>query len=254
MPRSRKGHRQPSSPPAIDAIPATTTGLRTPTRRAPIANDALIRPRAPMGKVSAMSDPCTGIEFDFAIPAPRRDQKSWNALATKPARRDEGRERQVRPAEDRRTPVAVRQPPHGQGAEHQKRSGRGREEDDRRHCSPRRHRGCRGRGPRASRPRAPRTTRAAATRRTSACSPHAAPGRARGAPLRHRAAGRRRRGPPPSRPPVAPRARLRRRAPRPRALPPRTPTTPYRRWPRWSSPAQPIFWSTTNCCLAVSYL
>ncbi len=31
-----------------------------------------------------MSEPCTGIEFDLAIPAPSRDQKSWNALATKP--------------------------------------------------------------------------------------------------------------------------------------------------------------------------
>jgi hypothetical protein len=34
--------------------------------------------------VSAISDPCTGKVFDFAIPAPNRHQKSMNAFAAKP--------------------------------------------------------------------------------------------------------------------------------------------------------------------------
>ena len=33
----------------------------------PIGIDALMRPRTPIGYVSAISEPCTGIVFDFAI-------------------------------------------------------------------------------------------------------------------------------------------------------------------------------------------
>ena len=56
---------------------------RTEHRRrggAPIAIDAPIRPRTPIGYVSASIDPCTGSVFDFATPTPSRAQNSWNAF------------------------------------------------------------------------------------------------------------------------------------------------------------------------------
>ena len=48
-PSSTNGQRQPSSPPMPDAMPATMTGLSTPTKRDPMASQALMRPRTLIG-------------------------------------------------------------------------------------------------------------------------------------------------------------------------------------------------------------
>ena len=131
MPRSRNGHRQPSSPPASAAMPATIDAAQRRRRpRAPIAIDALMRPRDADRVGVGDHRPCTGSVFDLAMPTPSRAQNSWNAFTTRPQARDEHGEREARPADDGRSPVAVGEPAHRQRAEHEERARRRGEEHD----------------------------------------------------------------------------------------------------------------------------
>jgi hypothetical protein len=83
-PSSRKGQRQPSSPPARVAIPATSRGLSAPTVLAAPAFAVAIRPRTPIGYVSASIEPCTGNVLDFATPTPKRARKNKKAFDARP--------------------------------------------------------------------------------------------------------------------------------------------------------------------------
>ncbi len=84
IPRIQNAQRHPSSPPATVAMPATTTGLSAPAAREALKLIADIRPRTPIGYVSANKVPLTELLLDLAMPTPKRARKKRKALAARP--------------------------------------------------------------------------------------------------------------------------------------------------------------------------
>ena len=100
--------------------------------RAGRARDARIDPATDRrsGYVSAISEPCTGKVFDFAMPTPKRAQNKVKALAASPQKNTIAEKTAVAAADDRAAAVPVGQPAHRERAEHEERAGRGADEHD----------------------------------------------------------------------------------------------------------------------------